>query len=180
MPYLVLFPSAIMIFSIIIGISIEKLLSTKLIKMAEKSRFTLDDIVVGAFKGMIILWFFLGGAYMSLLWIFGKQSWMSQVIKVFICILIISVTVVTVRIATGLVNTFSRNAEGILPSTSIFANLTKLLVFVIGILIMLQYLGISITPILTTLGVGGLAVALALQDTIFPIRTIHLKHGGEL
>ncbi|WP_458294014.1 hypothetical protein [Geobacter anodireducens] len=33
-------------------------------------------------------------------------------------------------------------------------------------LIILQSLGISITPVLTALGVGGLAVALALQDTL--------------
>jgi small-conductance mechanosensitive channel len=36
----------------------------------------------------------------------------------------------------------------------------------VGGLILLGHLGISITPILTALGVGGLAVALALQDTL--------------
>ncbi|MBI4473912.1 MAG: mechanosensitive ion channel family protein, partial [Acidobacteria bacterium] len=50
--------------------------------------------------------------------------------------------------------------------TTIFSNLTRLLVWLIGMLITLQTLGISITPILTALGVGGLAVALALQDTL--------------
>lgn len=30
----------------------------------------------------------------------------------------------------------------------------------------LQYLGISVAPILTAFGIGGLAVALALQDTL--------------
>jgi small-conductance mechanosensitive channel len=44
--------------------------------------------------------------------------------------------------------------------------LTKLFVYLIGSLIILQTLNISITPILTALGVGGLAVALALQDTL--------------
>jgi small-conductance mechanosensitive channel len=39
-------------------------------------------------------------------------------------------------------------------------------VYGIGGLILLSILGISITPILTALGVGGLAVALALQDTL--------------
>src|SRR5262249_56060637 len=39
-------------------------------------------------------------------------------------------------------------------------------VFVIGLLVLLTALGIQITPILTALGVGGLAVALALQDTL--------------
>ena len=44
--------------------------------------------------------------------------------------------------------------------------LTRILVFSLGLLILLAYLGISITPVLTALGVGGLAVALALQDTL--------------
>src|SRR5207245_808248 len=35
-----------------------------------------------------------------------------------------------------------------------------------GFLVLLAALGIQITPILTALGVGGLAVALALQDTL--------------
>jgi small-conductance mechanosensitive channel len=39
-------------------------------------------------------------------------------------------------------------------------------VFIIGLLVLLGALGIQITPILTALGVGGLAVALALQDTL--------------
>ena len=43
---------------------------------------------------------------------------------------------------------------------------SRWVVFVIGGLIILRSLGISITPILGTLGVGGLAVALALQDTL--------------
>jgi len=42
----------------------------------------------------------------------------------------------------------------------------RVFVLVIGGLIMLDVLGVRITPLLTALGVGGLAVALALQDTL--------------
>jgi len=44
--------------------------------------------------------------------------------------------------------------------------LTRAAVFSVGLLVLLHFLGISITPALTALGVGGLAVALALQDTL--------------
>ena len=37
---------------------------------------------------------------------------------------------------------------------------------ILGGLILLNHFNVSITPILTALGVGGLAVALALQDTL--------------
>ncbi|MDP5121586.1 MAG: mechanosensitive ion channel family protein [Spirosomaceae bacterium] len=53
-----------------------------------------------------------------------------------------------------------------LPKSSILLNLINVLLGLIGLLFILQYLGISILPALTALGVGGLAVALALQDTL--------------
>jgi small-conductance mechanosensitive channel len=42
----------------------------------------------------------------------------------------------------------------------------RIAVLVVGLLVLLSALGVHITPILTALGVGGLAVALALQDTL--------------
>jgi small-conductance mechanosensitive channel len=45
-------------------------------------------------------------------------------------------------------------------------NITRVLVASLGLLLLLNTVGIAITPLLTALGVGGLAVALALQDTL--------------
>jgi len=44
--------------------------------------------------------------------------------------------------------------------------LTKIVFVAVGGMIVLDSLGISLTPIITTLGVGSLAVAIALQDTL--------------
>ncbi|MCE5190319.1 MAG: mechanosensitive ion channel family protein [Actinomycetia bacterium] len=78
----------------------------------------------------------------------------------------ITVTYAAMRIATGFVRNYAVSASGPLPSTSIFINLTRVAVVLLGALIVLNALNISITPVLTALGVGGLAVALALQDTL--------------
>jgi small-conductance mechanosensitive channel len=43
---------------------------------------------------------------------------------------------------------------------------TKIILFAIGGMLVLDKLGISLTPLLTTLGIGSLAVAIALQDTL--------------
>jgi small-conductance mechanosensitive channel len=50
--------------------------------------------------------------------------------------------------------------------TSLTENIVRIVVILLGALILLNEIGVSITPILTALGVGGLAVALALQDTL--------------
>jgi small-conductance mechanosensitive channel len=44
--------------------------------------------------------------------------------------------------------------------------LAQLSVLILGVLVLLRQFGFDITAILTALGVGGLAVALALQDTL--------------
>jgi small-conductance mechanosensitive channel len=44
--------------------------------------------------------------------------------------------------------------------------MAKLLVLVIGIIVVLAEFGVEVTPIVASLGIGGLAIALALQDTL--------------
>ena len=78
----------------------------------------------------------------------------------------ITVTIAAMRIATEFVRGYAVAESGPLPSTSIFVNLTRIAIVLLGALLVLNALNISITPVLTALGVGGLAVALALQDTL--------------
>jgi small-conductance mechanosensitive channel len=50
--------------------------------------------------------------------------------------------------------------------TGLAQTASRVAVVGIGLLVLLSTLGIQVTPILAALGVGGLAVALALQDTL--------------
>ena len=61
---------------------------------------------------------------------------------------------------------FARHHGFTLALTGLSQAVIRTVVIVIGSLVMLGHLGITITPILTALGIGGLAVALALQDTL--------------
>lgn len=144
----------------------KKIILAQLKKIVARTKWESDEVVIVALRGMPILWFVIAGIYGAILSVPMSPSLLTPLQKILLVVVILSVTLVLAKVATGFINLYARRAEGVLPSTSIFANLAKLLVFVIGILIILQSLGISITPILTALGVGGLAVALALQDTL--------------
>jgi small-conductance mechanosensitive channel len=65
-----------------------------------------------------------------------------------------------------MIKEYSLRVEGALPVSSLTQNIARIVIFGVGILIILNSLGISVAPMLATLGVGGLAVALALQDTM--------------
>ena len=79
---------------------------------------------------------------------------------------ILSLTIVSSRLAGGIIRFHGSRIPGALPVTTLTQTLAQLAVVILGVMVLLNLWGISITPILTALGVGGLAVALALQDTL--------------
>ncbi|KNB50693.1 mechanosensitive ion channel family protein [Streptomyces caatingaensis] len=70
------------------------------------------------------------------------------------------------RVISGLVRSVAQSRSGVAGSATIFVNITRVTVLAIGFLVILESCGISIAPLLTALGVGGLAIALALKDTL--------------
>jgi small-conductance mechanosensitive channel len=144
----------------------EYLVVSKLKKLTTQTSCRADDIFVDSVGKTMPFWFVLAGAYAALM-ITPISPRVATLANTLLLIgFIASATLVAARLAVRYVDTYSTRIRGVLPSTTIFSNLTRALVYIVGLLVILQSLGISITPILTALGVGGLAVALALQDTL--------------
>ena len=79
---------------------------------------------------------------------------------------ILSVTVTVANVLTTLIQSASERRALGGAVTGLGQSVTRGVVYITGLLVLLSALGIQIAPILTALGVGGLAVALALQDTL--------------
>ena len=77
-----------------------------------------------------------------------------------------SLTFLASEVLVKLVRTHGPAIDPSLPTTTLTENLVRIVVVILGLLVILKGLGLDITPMLTALGVGGLAVALALQDTL--------------
>ncbi len=162
----VIAPVAFIVGGLAVGLVFEKVILKKIHDIAARTKWDGDEILISALRGIVFFWFAVAGLYGAVRSIQIGPEYGKPIDEAILVVVIFSVTVVLARAASGLVGLYSRKVGGILLSTSIFENLTKIIVFLIGILIILQSLGISIAPILTALGVGGLAVALALQDTL--------------
>lgn len=135
-------------------------------KHAGRTRWSGDDVMVDALRSVLPWSAVIGSAGVAgavLPLTHTVQHQVNQTLKVLI---ILAVTVAAARVIAGLVRAVTNSRSGVAGSATIFVNITRILVLAIGFLVMLQTLGISIAPLLTALGVGGLAVALALQDTL--------------
>jgi small-conductance mechanosensitive channel len=80
--------------------------------------------------------------------------------------LILSITLVLANLSAQLLNYSIRRAGVQVPVTGLSQAVVKGFILLTGVMILLGTLGIAIAPLITALGVGGLAVALALQDTL--------------
>jgi len=157
-------PLAIVIISALIGLLLDRLVFSKWRKNVQKIRPPVLRVVGNSMRGILIIVMGLVGLYFALSYFGIEKEVLNNLRKLLIVLIILTFTILLARIAVGFIENLGRRKK--MPSLTLFINLTKIVIYVIGFLIILQTLGVSITPLLTALGVGGLAVALALQDTL--------------
>ncbi|MFC1554511.1 mechanosensitive ion channel family protein [candidate division KSB1 bacterium] len=161
-----LVPGSIIIISLILGYILDRILIKKLQSRSSFSKKRTNEIIVKPLQGHIFLWFILFSLN-AMLKHFKLDPDQSLLLNKFIIgIAIISVTLVFSKSVIGYIKTHQSKVKGVLPSPSIVSYIARIIIFSIGFLVLLQTLGVTIAPLLTALGVGGLAVALALQDTL--------------
>ncbi len=133
---------------------------------AKKTSTHVDDIIVASFGAPAHLWVLILAADLAVKSANLSERAIRYVDSGLLILWVLSLTLVASKLGTSLFTYYGASVKGTAPVTSLAQNLIRLVVATVGILVILNALGISITPILTALGVGGLAVALGLQETL--------------
>ncbi len=157
--------------AVFIGVSVALLIVRRiafgyLARWAKKTDTTADDILLEAIKSPTVYWSLAVGLYIALDTSGFPKKYVAYGLNALYILIILSVTLAVANISSNIILSKIKKNEAALPVTGLSRTVIKALIFALGFLIILNGLGISITPILTALGVGGLAVALALQDTL--------------
>ena len=159
-------PLLIIIGAVFLGWIFRKFIYGYLQKFAKRTTFKTDDLLLGAIERQIIIWLGLASIYYITKTTEYLLPYSTNIIKIIVLTFILTITIAISKFLVGLIDVWSAKQERALPSTKIFVNLVRAIVITIGVLVALDYIGVSITPMLTALGVGGLAISLALKDTL--------------
>lgn len=151
---------------LVLGVTARAAAGWLLARRAERSQRSTGWVVVGALGHALFAWLVTAGVYAAVLVLPASARVTGAAAKVLLAVVILAGTFAMARLVGGLTELHAARHRDVLGSSSIFTNIGRLLVFVLGGLVLLQTMGVSIAPLLTALGVGGLAVALALQDTL--------------
>lgn len=155
--------------AILTGWTLARLVLPRLARIAASTRAGWDDVILGETRRRLLWWSVLIGVWLS----FGSwpvsgpdSAWRVLGARVLFVLGGLSVTAMGIAIATRLVAVYGDTLAAGLLVTGLARNLLTILIGVMGGLVILNGIGIEITPMLTALGVGGLAVALAMQEPL--------------
>jgi small-conductance mechanosensitive channel len=161
-------PAILVVATLLAGFVIRNILFHFLKRWQTRSSGHIASILMESLRGTIIIWALIFGIYFALesasAHLPGRLEFYLS--KSLFALWILSLTVMATRMAGALVKFYGRRIDGEMPATSLTKNLAQIATASIGVAILLRHLGISVTPLVTALGVGGLAVALALKDTL--------------
>jgi small-conductance mechanosensitive channel len=159
-------PGAWILGGILVGLVVERVVLGRLKAWSEKSGWGYDTILIAGVKGVAFFWCLMLGIFFASHTVpMGEQA-QALLGKALVVALMFSLTVAIARVAGGVLAHQAKRSGGGAAASSIITTLVAVAIYLLGFLVILDSLGVQITPVLTALGVGGLAVALALKDTL--------------
>ena len=161
---LLLVPALIVLAALTAGIIADRLIRRYIDHHLAVEESTWKYVLVRSMQGVPIFFSFIIGLY----WAIDAVEISPTLTKLLSYLLftsnVFSITRVLARTVDGVVTMYFERSDKNLPKTTLLNNILIGVIYAMGLLVILQYYGISIAPILTAAGVGGMAVALALQE----------------
>lgn len=166
---------------VLVGLVLRSWVLPRLAGLANATDTHVDDIVLSAAHGPVLLWAALIGGYAGVSLAGYDEQVMEAARRPLIAFVILSVSWTVGQVGAAIVRLPQSASGAALPSARILSTAIQVGVLIVGFLVALQTLGISVTPILTALGVGGLAIGLALQDTLANLFAgFHILVSGQI
>ena len=163
---LLIIPCCIVLAALTAGIIADRLIRRYIDHHLAVEESTWKYVLVRSMQGVPIFFSFIVGLY----WAIDAVEISPTVTKLLSYLLftsnVFSITRVLARTVDGVVTMYFERSGRNLPKTTLLNSILVGVIYAMGLLVILQYYGISIAPILTAAGVGGMAVALALQETL--------------
>jgi small-conductance mechanosensitive channel len=165
-PLKLVLPACLLLATLAAGYVLKRLLFRALKRWARRTSSSVDVVLTRSISGPIMIWSLMLGIYFATEALDLPERSTRLIEHTLLILTILSLTLMASRLAGNLIRHYGSRVPGATPVTTLTQNLAQLFIVLVGILILLRHFGVSITPILTAFGVGGLAVALALQDTL--------------
>lgn len=152
--------------AVLLGVIVRALVLQRLLAVTRRSESHLDDLLVRGFCGHLPFWFLLGGAAIAVHIAPMREDLQELGSRIVSAVFTVSLTWAAAVFASGWLRSRADRSGAERQTTTLIDVTVRAVILGLGGLLVLSNLGIAITPLLAALGVGSLALALALQPTL--------------
>lgn len=139
---------------------------SRLERLAEKTTTDLDDVAVKVVREVRPPFYLYIVIYLSLQTL-TLESWLDQTIDAVLIIAVVYQVVLAAQILINyLVEKRVKKGEGAKSMATLIRQISTLILWAIGLLLVLSNLGVDVSALIAGLGIGGIAIALALQNIL--------------
>lgn len=162
-----LVPGALFIAIVLAGLVVRHILFIFVRRWAASSDSELDILFTGTLRGPIVIWSVILGLHVTSLAADIPREYQRYIHPAIEVLWVWSITAALSRLAGNAVRFYGSKVQGTRAVTSLTQKLAQICVVALGLIWLLKVVfNTSLTPLVTAFGVGGLAVALAMQDTL--------------
>lgn len=139
------------------------------LKISSKTKSTLDDIILQYVEAPLEFAMILVGAYIALMYTDVILDYEGIANTLFGTIAVLNAVWFFFKLENGFVKWHAETHEITKTQKTVYVSLRNIIfivVLIIAFLIILRLFNVEMTPLVASLGIGGLAVALALQSTL--------------
>lgn len=151
-----------------LGYYFERLVIRAVQRAAKSTQTELDDLIVRAVHPALVVAVFIAGVWFGVRYVGAKLPpeaivWTN---RLSLAVVVFLAALVAARLIQGFLRFRAQRQPQWIRAARLGSRVVSVVVYATALLIVLDYYGLEITPILASLGLAGLAVALALQDTL--------------
>ncbi|WP_423793388.1 mechanosensitive ion channel family protein [Methanocaldococcus indicus] len=167
--YKIIVSIIIVVLGILGSLLINKIIKNYIRKLFKKTKTKLDDIILDSIDNVIVVGIVAFSIYLSLVYLNIYTDLVTNGFKAFVILLAgYAIYRLADKIFDYYIIPYTEKTDIQLDDHIVkpLKKLTKILIIIFSILTALSSIGYDITALLAGLGIGGLAVALAMQDVI--------------
>ena len=157
--------AGIALVALVIGKFVYAILKKFLERLTKKTKTDIDDKILAATERSIYAILFFTGLKIGLDFTGILKAHAEILGKLFSIVWIVIGTFLAIETTTILISVYGKKRLGI-GTSYLIQRLTKIGILFVSLIFVLNSLGIEISPLLASLGIAGIAVAFALQDTL--------------
>src|SRR5947209_1784228 len=166
-PMHLIVPVFLFIAVVTVGLILRRVLFRALGTWSERTQSKLGELVRSTLRGPVFLWTIMLALHVATQNSSIPMQYQRYIHPTLEVLWLWSLISAASRFAGRAIRIYGQHISGTQSVTSLTEKLAQTVIVLIGIVWVLKVVfDLSLTPVLTTLGVGGLAVALALQDTL--------------